>query len=285
MINRRLFSASVLGLLSGAGLLAQAPKLDLPAASPAATLTQRVGLTNISITYSRPSLRGRKMLGVQNPYGEVWRTGANASTKISFSTPVMLNGAAVPAGTYALYTIPDPSVWTVIIDKDTSLWGAYNYKAQDDLVRFQATAVALTDPVETFTIEYSDLRDESATLNLIWEKTRVPIKIEVSVVEPVKAQIAAAMAGTGKKPYAPAAQFYLEHNLDLPQALAWANAAVAEKTGYSVLYLKARILAKMGDKDGALAAAHQSLELAAKAEGPVRGEYTRLNQDLIATLR
>ena len=267
-----------------AGLSAQSPALDVPAASPACTLQQRVGLTDFKVVYSRPSARGRTMLGGQNPYGEVWRTGANASTKISFSTPVKLSGVSVPAGNYALYTIPGPSTWTIIIDKDTSMWGAYTYDPKNDLVRFPVQAVSLAEPVETFTIEFGDLRDESATLNLFWEKTRVPIKLEVDVVGPVTAQIDAAMAAAGKKPYVAAAQFYLEHHLDLTKALAWISAAVAEKPGYSNLYWKARILAATGDKDAAIATANQSIASAAKAKGPVGGEYTRLDQQLILSL-
>lgn len=272
------------GLILATSLFAQTPKLSTPAPSPACTIKQRVGLTDIEVTYSRPSAKGRKVFGGLVPYGEVWRTGANASTKVSFSTAVRLNGAAIPAGTYALYTIPGEKEWTVIIDKDTSLWGAYNYDPKGDLVRFTAVPGALERPVETFSIGFDDLRDESATLCLCWEKTCVPLKLEVSVVEPVLAQIRAAMASPGRKPYAPAAQFYLEHGMDLKQAMAWVDAAIAEKETFSVVHLKAKILAKAGDKAGAVAAAKRSIELAAKAEGAVKEEYIRLNNELISSL-
>ena len=284
-VPHRLVLVSLAGSILSVGLFAQAPKIDFPAPSPACALKQRVGLTDVTIDYSRPSARGRKMLGGQNPYGEVWRTGANASTKLSFSTAVKLNGVAVPAGTYALYTIPGEREWTVIVDKDTSLWGAYDYDQKNDLVRFQAVPSIPSEPVETFTIEFGHIRDESAMLYLIWEKFRVPIKLEVSVVPEIVAQIDAAMAAPGKKPYGPAAQFYLDHQLDLHKALGWVEAALAEKPGYSLLLLKARLLAKTGDKDGAIAAAQQSIELADKVNGPSREEYTRLNQELIDSLR
>ncbi len=281
---KRMILPVLSGLVLATGLFAQAPKLTTPAASPACTLKQRVGLTDIEVTYSRPSAKGRKVFGELVPYGEVWRAGANASTKVSFSTAVKLNGAAIPAGTYAMYAIPGEKEWTVIIDKDTSLWGAYNYDPKGDLVRFSAIPQALDHPVETFSIGFDNLRDESATLCLCWEKTCVPLKLEVSVVEPVLAQIKAAMASSGKKPYAPAAQFYLEHGMDLKQAMAWVDAAIAEKETFGIVYLKAKILAKAGDKVGAVAAAKHSIELAGKVEGAVKEEYIRLNNELISSL-
>ena len=280
----RVIPSLVASLVLTTGLFAQTPKITFPAASPSSALKQRVGLTDVEIVYSRPSAKGRTVFGGLVPYGEVWRTGANASTKITFSTAVKLNGVGIPAGTYALYTIPGRTEWTVIIDKDTSLWGAYAYDAKNDLVRFTATPETMPGAFESFTIGINDLRDESATIYLMWEKTRVPIKLEVSVVAPIVAEIDAAMASAGKKPYAQAAQFYLEHNLDLNKALAWVDASLAEKPAFNVFYLKATILAKTGDKAGAIAAANRAIELAAKAEGPVKKEYTRLSQHLISSL-
>ncbi len=135
------------------GLLAQTPKVDFPQASPTATLKQHIGLTDIEITYSRPSVKGRTIYGGIVPYGEVWRTGANASTKISFSTDVKLNGNAVPAGKYSLFTIPGEEEWTIIISKDTNSFGAFGYKPENDLVRFKAAPVKLAEK------QHRDLRD------------------------------------------------------------------------------------------------------------------------------
>jgi hypothetical protein len=179
---RYLYVVFVLGLVFTTGLFAQAPKVDFPSASPTASLKQHIGLTDIEIVYSRPGVKGRTIYGGIVPYDVVWRTGANASTKISFTTPMKFNGTEVPAGRYALYTIPSEKEWTVIISRDTNSFGAFGYKQENDLVRFKATPVKLAEPVETFTIDINDIRDKSATLNLIWEKTRVPIKLEVEVV-------------------------------------------------------------------------------------------------------
>ena len=280
----------VVGSLLATSLFAQtpaAPKIDFPAASPASTLKQTVGLTEIEIVYARPSMKGRQIFGSLLPYGEVWRTGANTATKITFSTPVKFGGADVPAGSYALYSIPGADEWTVILNKVTGQWGAYQYDQKNDLVRVQSKPLALPAPVETFSIGLSDLSSQSAaTLYLAWEKTRVPVKIEVDVVGTLVPQIEAAMAAPdGKKPYFAAAMFYYENNLDLKKAAAWMDAAIAETPGaFYMVYRKGLILAKMGDKAGALAAAQKSLEMTAQASGLVKDEYIRLNQALIATV-
>ena len=278
------------GLAFAAGLLAQAPqapKIEFPAASPAATLKQRVGLTDIEINYSRPGLKGRVVVGNIDPYGKVWRTGANSATRISFSTPVRLQGSKLDAGTYELFTIPGQDEWTVILQKAGKQWGAYPYKEENDILRVKAKPVALANPVETFTIDINDIRDESATLNLIWAGWRVPVKLEVDVVSTIVPQIEAVMASdAAKKPYAQAAMFYRDHDLDLKKALGWMDTAIAEQpNAYYLVYHKARILAKMGDKAGAIALAQQSIAMAAKDTGPAKDEYTRLNEALIASLR
>lgn len=280
-----LFAASA--LLAAASLSAQAPKIEFPAASPAAMLKQRVGLTDIEISYSRPSLKGRVVVGQIDPYGKVWRTGANNATRISFSTPVKLQGSEVAAGTYELFTIPGPDEWTIILQKAASQWGAYQYKEANDVLRVKAAPVALANPVETFTIDINDIRDESATLDLSWANWRVPVKLTVDLIGTIVPQIKAVMASdAAKKPYAQAAMFYRDHDLDLKQALAWIDAAIAEQPkAFYLFYHKARILAKMGDKAGALATARQSIELAANEHGPAKDEYTRLNEALIASLQ
>jgi len=285
MNSKILLSSLVLasGLVFTCGLLAQTPKVDFPAASPACTLKQHVGLTDIEIVYSRPGVKGRPIFGGLVPYGQVWRTGANNATKITFSTPVKLNGAEIPAGTYALFTIPGETEWTIIINKGAAQWGAFQYNETNDLVRVKATPLKLAEPVETFTIEINDIRDESATLNLTWEKTRVPVKLEVELVSKLVPQIEAVMsAAEGRKPYYQAALFYYDHGQDLQKASKWVDAAIAEREAYYIVNLKARILAKLGDKEGAIAAAKRSTELAIKAKDT---GYVKLNEDLISSLK
>jgi hypothetical protein len=259
------------------------PLIEFPAASPACTLKQHVGLTDIEVVYSRPGIKNREIFGSLVPYGQVWRTGANAATKITFSTAVKLNGKDVPAGTYALFTIPDQFQWTVIINKGAAQWGAYKYDEKDDVVRFKVTPVQLGEQIETFMIEFNDLRDDSATLDLIWDHTVVPIAISVDVAAKLLPQIETVMASDAKqKPYFQAAQYYYDHGQDLQKAKEWVDAAIAQRDAHYVVYLKAKILAKLGDKEGAIAAAKHSSELAVKAKDP---GYVKLNEDLISSLK
>jgi len=277
------------GLVFTSRLSAQTPAVNFPAASPACTLKQRVGLTDIEIVYSRPGVKNRTIFGGIVPYGQVWRTGANQATKVTFSTPVKLEGTSIPAGTYALFTIPGEKEWTIIINKGAAQWGAFQYNEKDDVVRIKVTPVTLAETIETFTIEFNRIRDESAVLNLVWEKTVAPIHLTVDVASKLVPQIEAAMAAPGKKSdgfYFQAATFYYNHDLDLKKALDWVNAGLADNSriAYEMLHLKAQILAKQGDKAGAIAAARQSSELAIKAEGP-GSSFVKMNQDLISSLQ
>ncbi len=280
----------VLGSVFATTLLAQAPKVDFPQASPTATLKQHVGLTDIEINYSRPSVKGRKIFGDLVPFGEVWRTGANSSTKISFSTDVKLNGNAIPAGKYALFTIPGENEWTIILSKNTNGFGAFGYKPDEDLVRFKVTPTQLAEMnIDTFVIEFNHIRDESALIELVWEKTVVPIKLQVDVASKVIPQIDAAMSSTNKLQaqfYFQAATFYFNHDLDQKKALGWLDTGLADKPkiAFELLNLKAKILAKQGDKDGAIAAAKESNVLAIKNDGP-NSSWIKLNNDVIAGLQ
>lgn len=270
-------------------LLAQdggAKKLDFPAASPNATTKQRFGVTDVEIEYARPSVKGRKIFGELVPNGEVWRTGANAATKVTFSTDVKFGGADVPAGTYALFTIPELHEWTVILNKVAGQWGSYAYDQKNDLVRVKAKPVALTESVETLEIGLANLANSSATFHITWEKVRVPVKLETDLVALLVPRIEEAMAGDGEKPYFPAAMFYFENGLDLKKAKDWIeSAAAADPEAFWITYRQGLILEKMGDKKGALAAAQASLEKASKAKGEIKDEYTRLNNALIARLK
>lgn len=294
MIPRHLRSALlfIAGSVLATGLFAQAPapKLAFPDASPAGTIKQRVGLTDIEINYNRPGMKGRTVFGGLVPYGEVWRTGANTATKITFSTEVKLNGTAIPAGTYELFTIPGQSEWTVIIHKNMSQWGAYAYDMKNDVARVTAKPTANANAIETLSLGLAELHSNSATLFISWEKTRVAVKLEVDVVGQLVPQIEAVMASAeAKKPYFAAAMFYFENDLDLKKAAVWMDAAIVERPNQMwMIYRKGLILAKMGDKAGARAAAQQSLDLVKsddKSPASLKDEYTRLNNALLASLK
>jgi hypothetical protein len=274
---------STLAVISGLGFASELFAVDFPAPSPACTIKQHVGLTDIEVVYSRPGVKGRQIFGGLVSYGEVWRTGANSATKITFSTPVKFNGANVPAGTYALFTIPGETEWTIILNKVAVQSGAFQYDEKQDLVRVQTKPIQLKEQIETFTIEFNEIRDDSAVLNLVWDTTVVPVKIEMDLTGKLVPQIEAAMAAPGdNKPYFQAAMFYYEHGQDLQKARKWVDAAIAQREAHYIVHLKAKILAKLGDKEGAIAAARRSIELAIKAKD---NGYVKLNQDLISSLQ
>jgi hypothetical protein len=298
----KLAAAMACGLALAGGLRAQEPAAaargavfpKLPDASPMCMLRQRVGLTDMEIDYSRPSAKPRQQVfGGIVPYGNLWRTGDNASTKIRFSTAVKLNGVDIPPGLYALYTIPDEKAWTVIVYKDAGLWGAYGYNPENDLARIKVTPVTLAaaDMVPTFTMDVSDIHDDSAVISLSWGRVRLPLKLEVDIVGDLLAKIDAAMGSPGPKPAQTcldAATFYFNHskeNKDLTKELLWVNQGLVGDSpiAYELLYLKAEILAKSGDSAGAMEAARQSMQQAIAAEGPGT-PYVKLNTDVMAGL-
>ena len=179
-------------LLSGAALFlafGMNAQIKAPQPSPTAELEQMVGLTEVEIEYSRPGKKGRDIFGSLLPFGEIWRTGANASTKISVSDDVMIGGQKVPAGQYALYTIPGKDEWTVIIHKHLENWGAGGYQDSEDLCRFTVKPTMMNDTYESFTIDFSDFTTNSANINLTWDKTRVSFPINTPTDEMVEKQI------------------------------------------------------------------------------------------------
>jgi hypothetical protein len=263
-------------------------QIEFPAASPAGVVKQRVGLTDVAIEFNRPSAHGRVVFGGLVPYDAVWRTGANTSTKLTLSTAAKINGAEVAAGTYELFTIPGRDEWTVIVHQNKSQWGSYAYDAANDVVRVTAKPIHLDRAVETLSFEINDVQSKSATLNLSWEHTLVPVTIEVDPAGVLVPQIEAVMASDAeKKPYFAAAMFYYDSDLDLTDAVTWmAKAVEAQPKAYWMIYRQGLVLAKSGDKAGAMAAAKRSLELvAAQPAGEIREEYTRLNEALIERLK
>ncbi|MEZ5288379.1 MAG: DUF2911 domain-containing protein [Vicinamibacterales bacterium] len=268
-----------------AGLAQEGPTVVFPRTNPSATITQRIGVTDVTVKYNRPSVKGRAVFGALVPYGRVWRTGSDEATTITVDTAFTLNGQPVAAGTYALFTIPGPEAWTVILDRTAAQWGSYSHRDADEVLRVSATPMRLDRPVESLTMGFDDVTAGAAVLHVTWERTRVPVTIGVDVVGLAVPRIEAAMRGTDRKPYFLAAMFYFENGLDLDKAAAWIAAALAESPGHvGMLYRQALILEKKGDLDGARTAARQSLAGAATAADELKAEYTRLNATLLARL-
>jgi hypothetical protein len=233
-------------------------ELKVPTLSPITEVSQEVGLTQIKLSYSRPSAKGRKVFGGLVPYNEVWRTGANASTKLTFTEDVKIHGNALKAGTYALYTIPGETEWTVIIHTNTrhrSIAGDV-YKPVEDAFRFKVTPRKTSNFVETFTIGFSDITTSSANVVVSWENTEIKFRIDFDVDAQVDRQIpqlATFLTGMSHQNEFLAAEYYLHNNKDLTKADAWIVAAM-EKSPKNARYglLRAKILAKAGKRDDAL---------------------------------
>lgn len=262
-------------------------QIKMPAASPTFELKGTVGLAEVKVVYSRPSARGRKVAGELIPYNEVWRTGANASTKISFSTDVLLEGNPVPAGEYALYTEFTEEEATIIISKNLTWWGSVGYDPKDDLLRFKVPVKHPSSMYETFTISFSDFTMNSANLNMKWEHTKAMFKIESKVDDVVMAQIKEQVIDkTPANPgvYFQAASYYYDTERDSNLALTWVNKAIegSEQKQYWVVHLKAKLLARTGKNAEAKVAAQESMKLAAAGGNP---DYVRLNEKLIASLK
>ncbi len=283
-----LAATAALALASVGALRAAEKEIQFPAPSQHATITQRVGLTDVSLDYSRPAMRGREIFGGLVPYDKVWRTGANQPTKIKFSEAVKIEGHDVPAGEYALYTIPGKEEWTIILSKNTKLWGAYGYKPDADEMRAKVKPSALAEPVQTFTISFDNLEDNGATIILKWDKTRVPVQLTTNAVEKTNAAISDALKDPSSlKPvfYYQAASFYYDHDKDLEQAAKWIDTAIAQQKEprYFMYYKKAQIEAKLGHKEEAKTAAEESIRLL-KAEPDPDESAIRNSQMLIDTL-
>jgi len=255
---------------------AQAPRI--PEASSTQTIIQDFGLGKVTITYSRPNVKGRVIFGGINPWGQVWRTGANAATTINFSENVIVEGHSVPAGTYSLFTIPKKDEWTVILNKTVKQWGAYSYKEADDFLRFKVKPVALEEKRETFTIQFANETTKSSDLYLVWDHTAVAIHLETDDDAQITANIAELMKGNRKPYYFNAIQYYYENNKDMNTALGWALEAEKVDPGPWYKLWEARIRLKMGDKAAAIAAAEDGIKLAKASNDD---EYVRLNQAVI----
>src|SRR6185503_2746337 len=242
---------------------------------------QNFALSSIEISYSPPGIKGKKIVGDLVPYGKVWRTGANNATTISFGDDVTINGTKVPAGKYGLLTIPDKKAWTIIISRQTDVTSPAAYKPESDVVRIPVEVKKMKQPLETFTMQFANVKPTTCELHMTWDKSSVVLPISTEIDGKIMASIKDAMK-TDKPPYYQAAVYYMENGKDLNQALDWFNkAAEAQPDAYWVQHQWANCLAKLGKKTEAKAAATRSKELAAKANND---DYVKLNDKLLAEL-
>jgi hypothetical protein len=250
-----------------------APALKLPRASQHAVVMQTVGLTDITIDYSRPVAKGRTIWGGLVPYDQVWRTGANEATQFTVSDDVTINGQALPKGAYSLHTIPGKDSWTLIFNKTAKQWGSFNYKQEDDALRVSVKPTKAPF-AEAFTIGFPDVTADTATVVLRWADLAVPFTVGTNTTTAVMASSAAAVASAAPTDFqtpARAAGFAFDAGNNA-QAMKWVDQSLKVKETMNGLYLKARIQAKGGDRAGAIATAQSALKLATPKDDALAAE-------------
>ncbi|MGQ0738660.1 MAG: DUF2911 domain-containing protein [Bacteroidota bacterium] len=277
---KKLFTAAIAAF---AFFISDAQTLSTPQPSPTQTLKQNFGLSSIELSYSRPGIKGRKVFGDLVPYGQVWRTGANQATTLSFGEEVMIGGTKVAPGKYGLLTIPDAKEWTIIISKQTDVTAPDAYKQDQDVVRVKASPMQLPFPIETFTISFDDMKSSSCNLSLMWDNVYLAFPISADVDSKVMKSIDNIMT-KDNRPYYGAASYYFDNGKDLNQALTWVNKAVEANPNAQpwVHTLKTKILAKMGKKEDAMAAAKNAIRIATETKFP---DFVKQNEDIMKTLK
>ena len=287
MFSKKMHMKKILFVLTTLLSLSATAQIKMPAASPTQTLIQDFGLGKIEIVYSRPGLKGRAVFGAGSllaPIGDVWRTGANGATKLTFSDPVTIGGKTLPAGSYGLFTIPGATEWTVIINTNSKGWGSFEYKEAEDLVRLKVAPETTGSTTETFSIGIEAITAQTAIIYLKWGKTKVNIPISTDIRPTVRAQIEAASAAATVNPnlYQSAATFYLELDNDYNKALVFADKAIAANAkAYWLHLLKARIHVALKDKKGAKASAETCKQMATEAKNM---DYVRSADEILKSL-
>jgi len=258
-------------------------KITTPQPSPKATVEQRVGLTDISIEYSRPGVRGRTIFGDLVPFGKTWRTGANSNTKVTFSSDVSIDGQTLKAGSYGLYTVPNENSWEIMFYAESDNSGVpRDWDNTKVVAKTSVEVYSMPMNVETFTITFDDVSGTSATLGILWEKTYVGLKFEVPTDKLVSETIDAVMAASPEAgDYYNAAIYYRQQDLDIKKANEWMEKAMSltEKPAFWQLRQQSLIYAKMGETEKAIAVAEKSLELS-KAAG--NEAYVKMNTQSLA---
>lgn len=260
----------------------EAQLLKTPAPSTTQTIKQDVGLGNVELIYSRPNMKGRKIFGDLVPFDKVWRTGANTATTLNFTDEVTIGGTKIAPGKYGLLSIPSSAEWTFIITKQLDVTSPAAYKQESDVVRVKAVPRALPFAVETFTLMFADIKDNSSKLQLMWDKTLVELPITSDVDSKVMKQIEGIM-GKDARPYFNAAVYYADNGKDMNQAMTWFDKAIEQNDkAFWIYYQKAKALGKQGKKAEAMTVSMKSMELAKAANND---DYVALNEKLQKDLK
>ena len=260
-------------------------QVQLPQLSPTTTVSQNFGIGKITLVYSRPSIKGRSLFAENSdlaPLGKMWRTGANAATKLTFTDQVNFGGKDLDTGSYVLYTIPGKTEWEIILNKGLTNSGTEGYKESEDVVRFKVPVMNMPGmSVESFTMEFGNLKAESCDLTLLWGSTMVNIPITTKVVDKIRTQVENALQGNDK-PYWQAANFYYTYDKNYNKALENVNHAIeGNQDAYYMYMMKARIQKELGDKTGAKASAEKCIQLATTAKND---DYVKQGNDFLKEL-
>jgi hypothetical protein len=257
---------------------AQEIKLKIPASSLGQRIEQDFGLGTISVKYYRPNTKGRKIFDGMEPYGLVWRTGANNATVVTITDTIQIEGHSLAPGSYSLFSIPGGSEWTVIFNKNIDQWGAYSYDEKQDILRFKVKPIKLAEKVETLTIQFADIHLEDGLMQIQWENTGINLHLKTNVEGRIMANIQEAMKSE-KKPYYMSAVWYYNHDKNPAQALSWMQEAdKAQPKAYNIKYWLARLQLKTGDKKAAISSANEGLTLATAEKN---AEYIRMNKEVL----
>lgn len=282
-IGSRLAAVTVLAAAAVAlpAAPAAAQSVGLPQPSPKARVQQTVGVTDFAVDYSSPAVKGRAIWGGLVPYGEVWRTGANSATNLTVSREFTFGGTKVPAGTYALFTIPDKTSWTVVLNSDPTTWGAFGYDKTKDVARIEVKPETMPTSRERLTFVFSDTTETTTRLDIEWEKVRVSVPVAVDTPAHVAANIASATSDAWR-PHFESARWLLEHDGDMKTALGYADTSIAIKPTWWNHWVKAQILAKTGKSGAAVKFAKQAQQLG-KGDRVYEGFFAKQIDATLAT--
>ena len=260
-------------------------QIKSPQPSPTATITQKVGVSNISVEYSRPGAKEREIFGELVSYGKMWRTGANKATKITFNENCVFGGAKVKKGSYSLFTIPGEKEWTVVLNKNTELWGVGEYDEKNQVCSIVSKAIETKDFTESFTIDFGTFQSFSAIMSLKWANTKIDIKIESLAAKKLEKQYLELLTkGPSANDYYNGAKFFADNTSEYDMALEWINTAIEKRPeAFWMQFHKARILNKMGDKKESISVAEKVIFLAKEKKDDYG--YIKRSEDLIKSIK
>jgi len=260
-------------------------QIKSPQPSPTATITQKVGVSNISVEYSRPGAKEREIFGGLVSYGKMWRTGANKATKITFNENCVFGGAKVKKGSYSLFTIPGKKQWTVVLNKNTELWGVGEYDEKNQVCSVVAKVIETKDFTESFTIDFGTFKSFSAIMSLKWANTKIDIKIESLEAKKLEKQYLELLTkGPSASDYYNGAKFFADNTSEYEMALEWINTAIDKRPdAFWMQFHKARILNKMGNKKESISVAEKVIFLAKEKKDDYG--YIKRSEDLIKSIK